>query len=139
MRPCICGKVEQCPYCRFYEQDATYRRLCDEGKVPQPKAPVGLFLNWAAALTVEMAWRARGGRTLTTEEHQQRRALCDACPEHDAEADRCLVCKCYLHARALPPVPMGKLEMATQKCPLDKWDVIPEYRGQAKGCGGCPQ
>jgi hypothetical protein len=63
---------------------------------------------------------ARKGFPVTTEsERAARRALCDACPERTAD-DRCRACGCFLTA---------KLRMASERCPLGKWepaDVRPD-------------
>ena len=63
---------------------------------------------------------ARGGFATTPPEAlAQREAICRACPEWDAQAlngtGRCRKCGCSTWA---------KLRMATEKCPLGKWQSI---------------
>ena len=63
---------------------------------------------------------ARSGFTATPPETlAQREATCRACPEWDATAlnntGRCRKCGCSTWA---------KLRMATERCPLGKWEAI---------------
>lgn len=59
-----------------------------------------------------------GMRTVTEEQYNQRRAICEACPEwNDAArmgAGRCRLCRCT----------RLKWEIPQSKCPLDKWPPV---------------
>jgi hypothetical protein len=63
---------------------------------------------------------ARAGFATTPPEAlATREATCRACPEWDAAAmggtGRCRICKCSTWA---------KLRMATERCPLGKWEAV---------------
>ena len=65
-------------------------------------------------------WTASGFSTTPPEILATREATCRACPEWDAAAlnntGRCNKCGCSTWA---------KLRMATERCPLGKWEPVP--------------
>jgi hypothetical protein len=78
--------------------------------LPQQAASLGNSLvNWTAS-----GFAATPPDTLATRE-----ATCRVCPEWDAAAlnktGRCRICKCSTWA---------KLRMATERCPLGKWEGV---------------
>jgi len=94
-----------------------------------------LLTRFTLAMKAELAWRARGGRAPTAEEKADRRVKCNACTlYHDDVKDKCKICGCFLEAGLLPPRPLGKLDCATQRCPLGLWETVGGFK--SKGCGG---
>ena len=65
-------------------------------------------------------WTASGFSPTPPDILATREATCRACPEWDATAlnntGRCRICKCSTWA---------KLRMATERCPLGKWEPVP--------------
>ena len=79
--------------------------------LPQQAASLGKsLLNWTAS-----GFAATPPAILAARE-----ATCRACPEWDAGAmggtGRCRICKCSTWA---------KLRLATERCPLGKWEAVP--------------
>jgi hypothetical protein len=79
--------------------------------LPQQAASLGKsLLNWTSS-----GFTATPPDILATRE-----ATCRACPEWDAAAmggtGRCRICKCSTWA---------KLRMATERCPIGKWESVP--------------
>jgi hypothetical protein len=72
-----------------------------------------------SVLSAGAKWTASGFATTPPEALATREATCRACPEWDAAAlnatGRCRKCGCSTWA---------KLRMATERCPLGKWDAI---------------
>lgn len=80
-------------------------------RLPQQAATLGrTIINWAQS----------GFATTPPEALAAREATCRACPEWDAAAlnntGRCRKCGCSTWA---------KLRMATERCPLGKWEAVP--------------
>ena len=79
--------------------------------LPQQAASLGKAL---------VKWTASGFSPTPPEILATREANCRACPEWDAAAlnntGRCRICKCSTWA---------KLRMATERCPLGKWEPVP--------------
>jgi hypothetical protein len=128
MRDCTCEKPG-CRLCWLYHNDPAYRRYWDTA--PEQK-PVTTFLQ---AMGAEVAWRAAGHSGPRPEEKTVRRRLCDACQYHDSGTGSCTQCGCYLEAHLIPPIPFGKLDCATQRCPIGLWNYTGGYEGPK--CGGC--
>lgn len=65
----------------------------------------------------------------TTEDEQKERAdICDKC---EFSGILCKKCKCFLRV---------KICIASEKCPIDKWDRVdgkPTFMSNKKGCKGC--
>lgn len=141
MKYCTCGR---CYVCTVVASNPNYQALWadqERGQTTRANPPVremtaaDLAKRFLQALTRETAWRAAGGRGPTSEEKAERRAICNACDQRDPKEDRCLACGCWLEAHLLhlPPIPFGKLDAATQICPLHKWSTV---AGAPKaGCG----
>jgi hypothetical protein len=125
----------QCRLCWLFHNNSGYRRLW-AGEEPVPPTMTEKIKNFSAAMTEETRWRLSGGRGLTEDEVAKRRSLCDACEHRDTDDDSCKICGCYLSQRALPPVPVGKLNCATQSCPKGFWSHVAEYRPKTN-CGKC--
>jgi hypothetical protein len=79
--------------------------------IPQQAANLGKSL---------VNWTASGFAATPPEALAERKATCRACPEWDAAAlnntGRCRKCGCSTWA---------KLRMATERCPLGKWEPVP--------------
>jgi hypothetical protein len=78
--------------------------------LPQQAASLGKSL---------VNWTASGFSPTPPDILAAREATCRACPEWDATAlnntGRCRICKCSTWA---------KLRMATERCPLGKWEAV---------------
>jgi hypothetical protein len=74
-----------------------------------------------SVLSAGAKWTASGFATTPPEALATREATCKACPEWDAAAlnntGRCRKCGCSTWA---------KLRMATERCPLGKWEAVPK-------------
>lgn len=92
--------------------------------------------NFAAAMKTEAEFRAAGGEGPTVKEKEIRRKLCDTCSDRIPDTDSCGLCGCYLEAQLVPPIPYGKLSLATQKCPKNLWTYAGDYKPKS-GCGTC--
>jgi len=79
--------------------------------LPQQAASLGKSL---------VNWTSSGFTATPPDILAAREATCRACPEWDATAmggtGRCRICKCSTWA---------KLRMATERCPLGKWQAVP--------------
>jgi predicted Zn-ribbon and HTH transcriptional regulator len=75
----------------------------------------------ASALTAAHRFARAGFATTPPDILASREAICRACPEWDAAAinstGRCRKCGCSTWA---------KLRMATERCPLSKWEAVSE-------------
>ena len=133
---------QNCPPERPCDKDdsLTVRKYCDGGlikleKVTPEERKESLWQKFLLAMKDEIAWRAAGGRGPTPEEKADRRSKCDGCKKHhDESSDSCKLCGCYLEAGLLPPRLMGKLDCATQRCPIGLWETV--GGAVARGCGG---
>lgn len=107
------------------------------GPLPEPSL-AERFKAFLQAIKLELAWRTAGGRAPTPEEKAERGRICrsNACRRYDAEKDVCLACGCYLEAGLLPPRPLGKLDCASQACPLGYWGTLGGYQPSSRCCGG---
>ena len=78
-----------------------------------------LFSQFEAAMQATGRFARSGFATTPPEILAQREATCRACPEWDAQAlnatGRCRKCGCSTWA---------KLRMATERCPLGKWEAV---------------
>lgn len=141
-------KDRDCRVCWLYHNDPVHqeaidnlsdpRELTEEEKEQRKVERQELSLKkriatWANAMKREMEWRAGGGSAPSPEEKAKRRTICDGCEERDVEQDLCKKCGCYLEAGWFPPRPLGKLDCASQACPLRLWGTT----GGAKPAG-CP-
>jgi len=83
------------------------------------KKPILLF-NAANLGNSLVNWTASGLPTTPPEILAAREATCRACAEWDAASlngtGRCRICKCSTWA---------KIRMATERCPIGKWDAVP--------------
>ena len=79
-----------------------------------PRDAIGRVISSA------VTWTASGYAVTPPDTLTAREATCHACPEWDATAmggtGRCRICKCSTWA---------KLRMATERCPLGKWEPVP--------------
>ena len=134
----ICSK---CYYANHEPDPEDAPQQAIQISVPQQEPSLAQRLaSFAHAMQVELAWRAQGGAAPTDEEKAARRAHCDAnqCGQHDESNDSCKACGCYLTSRIIPPIPLGKLDCATQRCPVGLWEYTSGYTPPAGlGCGGC--
>jgi hypothetical protein len=119
-----------CPYCD-HEPLPPAPKIEMKQQQRSAKEMIERFLR---ALAYEMTWRAKGGREPTAEEKAARRALCDPCQYRAPALDRCTICGCFLERRLLhlPPIFLGKLDCATQSCPLGYWGTV--AGAPAAGC-----
>jgi hypothetical protein len=126
-----------CYLCWLYHNEPAYRETLDrppEQLQPPAPAPAGAVFAFLDAMATEAAWRAKGHSGPSAEEKAARRAKCDPCEKRDKDKDLCTACSCYLSARVLPPIPLGKIDCSTQKCPLDLWDYAEGYSPPAHSC-----
>jgi hypothetical protein len=124
----VCGHqgitAEHCERCPVVDKEASPLPL------PQPRPlsqdPISLVRRYLAAAEHERRWRKSGGRMPTQEEVHQRIDICVACEHHDKQKNSCRLCGCYLIGTLLhvPPILLGKAEMATQQCPARKWGTV---------------
>jgi hypothetical protein len=97
-------------------------RLCIERgeNTPEHAGKTPMLAKRAASLGKSLAsWTASGFAATPPDILAEREAACRACPEWDAKAlnntGRCRICKCSTWA---------KLRMATERCPLGKWESL---------------
>jgi hypothetical protein len=57
---------------------------------------------------------------------EERMSICEGCEHYNSETTRCNECGCFINIKA---------DWASEKCPIDKWDMWTS--GQSGGCGGC--
>ena len=57
---------------------------------------------------------------------EERIKICEGCEHYDSESTRCDECGCFINIKA---------GWASEKCPIDKWDMWMD--GPSGGCGGC--
>lgn len=131
MRPCKHSEiVETCSACQLYLSRADYREIWD---APEPSAievaqPPGLLRKAASFRDSYSQWKEAGKPRTPPEDMLRRREICNACEFLDKASDSCLRCGCPLKEAGLlvsllTDAP-GKLEMATEKCPVGKWEPI---------------
>jgi hypothetical protein len=145
--------ADQCHYCWTFENDPKYRAFWLGEPIPEvtnafvagatidpdcvkKQNIVSQAWDFATAIAAEMNWRMAGGSAPTADQKAARRATCEACSDHDKEQDKCNLCGCFLEAKLLhiPPIPLGKLDCATQSCPKGLWLTT---AGRGTPCGGC--
>jgi hypothetical protein len=106
-----CGKNKR--ILNFFIQHAN--SVCPENRWSQPSLP-----QQAASLGKSLLnWTASGFSPTPPDILAVREATCRACPEWDdtsmAKTGRCRICGCSTWA---------KLRMATERCPLGKWEPV---------------
>ncbi len=119
------------------EDSIAVRRHCG-GYYPEPPKPPSLLQmvkEFAYANLAELAHRTSGKPGPTWKEKEDRRKICDSCDQRDKETDSCTICGCSLEAKLLPPILLGKLDMATQVCPKNLWGSV--GGAEPQNCGGC--
>ena len=79
----------------------------------------------ATALKAGARWIAGGLKVVPDPVFEARMKLCRGCDHYDAGNDQCVVCTCYLAAKARLP---------GEECPLGKWR---KYAVTKTKCGGC--
>jgi len=57
---------------------------------------------------------------------EERISICEGCEHYNSETTRCDECGCFINIKA---------DWASEKCPIDKWDMWTD--GPSGGCGGC--
>ena len=57
---------------------------------------------------------------------EERISICQGCEHYNSATTRCNECGCFINIKA---------DWASEKCPIDKWDMWTS--GQSGGCGGC--
>lgn len=98
------------------------RKVKDHGAKPAanclpPPSMAVKAVRYAHALARHIS---TGLKNRTDEEVAERLAICQTCDRFNAKAESCSVCGCRCHAgrNALT----NKLRMASERCPLGKWD-----------------
>jgi hypothetical protein len=86
---------------------------------PEPPAYPPLATQAANLLGAAARFVGSGCATVDQAEFDRRRAVCSACPNLDAESDRCRVCACFL---AVKPW------MKTERCPEGRWEAPHDAR-----------
>jgi positive regulator of sigma E activity len=66
----------------------------------------------ASAALAATNFVASGGKTVSGEVHAERQSTCSTCPSHNATANRCNECGCFLQLKTWLPA---------EQCPLGKW------------------
>ncbi len=131
--------AKHCRLCWLYFNDSKYHPLWSSEKTEEiVLLDIGRLMgNYILAMGTEASWRAGGGQPPSLEEKAKRRAACDVCPLWDPTWDACTRCGCYLEAGIFPPRPLGKLDCATQACPIGIWGYTGGFDPSNGGCSQC--
>jgi hypothetical protein len=97
-----------------------FRRVLGDAEVPKAPVTPPPLLKQAATATAALArWAAQGLPLATPEQVEARKAICAGCEFWESSAfnntGRCQKCGCSTWA---------KLQLATEKCPIDKWGAV---------------
>lgn len=104
-----------------YVEKSIRRVIADATGQPntQRTEPPPITTQIATASKSLLNWAASGLKTVSPEELERRRAICAGCEFWESTAfqgtGRCSKCGCSTWA---------KLQMATEKCPIDKWSPV---------------
>lgn len=119
-------RLQACKSCKEYVTCKTANQIAKPDlscPLPEPKwtAEKNTFLDQLSSFGQSVVnWTASGLPTTPPEILAARETTCRACAEWDAAAlnstGRCRICKCSTWA---------KLRMATERCPLGKWEAVP--------------
>jgi len=119
-------RLQACQRCKEYVTCKTANQIAKPDlscPLPEPKwkAENSTFLDQLNSFSQSVVkWTASGLPTTPPDILAAREATCRSCPEWDASAmggtGRCRICKCSTWA---------KLRMATERCPLGKWEAVP--------------
>ena len=93
----------------------------DDKSQNMPSALV-MVKNFGSSL---LNYAANSFQSVSEHVKQERIKICEGC-EYYTEDKRCSECGCFVHIKA---------GWASEKCPLDKWDM--KIKEQGGGCGGC--
>lgn len=148
MRPCRHTPEtaqDMCPVCRLCAHDERYRKLYDETDAHEPgwegesgcgdcpaapepasttaaEAEPGLIQKTRNFSAAYARWREAGKPRTPADALAERRLFCNRCLHRDPERDACRKCGCPLEEVgflvSLATDAPGKLEMATEECPL---------------------
>ena len=106
----IHGETEHdgCRLCFLYRTDPRYRKLWGGDETAEPS----IFAKVATAAQAIVKHVAAGCPNVSEEEKQRRIALCQVCPEFNADKGTCRKCGCKLKLKAA---------WALERCPLSRW------------------
>jgi len=81
------------------------------------------IVNMVYRYTGALARWIKAGRPVRDEAEIERifETCCKPCEAYDAENSLCRYCGCRLNLMKVAP--MNKIAMATEQCPLGKWDI----------------
>jgi hypothetical protein len=74
--------------------------------------PWGIGKRVGSATRAAWGFVASGGATVSREEFEKRRALCQSCPHWNGR--RCAICGCLAM----------KLYLPAERCPMGKWEAV---------------
>lgn len=83
--------------------------------VPRPDQVVELGIKSVIRGAVGLAKAKFNLEPVEAPTLEQRLAICESCPEHLSEFDKCRICGCNIPA---------KCRVASEKCPLGKWGPV---------------
>lgn len=138
MQPCLFEDESHCRLCWLWFNSESHR-IAWEKLSPykaDPNSPPPTVRQMVGTLQHDVDEWVRAGKPMTPPDIlEDRKATCRECDQYDAKRDICKKCGCSLSqipllkkvaaaaltGHSVPP----KLEMATAKCPLGKWDRVP--------------
>ena len=88
------------------------------------------IFNRAYRYTRALSRWIKAGRPIRNEAEIERifETCCKPCEAYDAKSTTCSHCGCRVNlAKAAP---LNKIAMATEECPLEKWETDNQYEGE---------
>lgn len=93
----------------------------------------GRVLRWGRAVA---RWIRHGRPVRSNEQVEALYAICESCNVFDRKKSICTICDCNVNLST--HATLNKLLMATESCPLGKWDVSVPLKQKIKTpCGSC--
>ena len=127
-----CSEEDSESYRKTWDQRAKDRKYptpivytsIDSGKISKIKLTMLRYKKWRRARKV---WKDAGRPKRTTEQQVICIAICESCEYHTGKGKylACGICGCWARDGVLF---RGKISMATEKCPADKWPALDAER-----------
>ena len=116
------GQSGQYQYCPSGEDNETQ----DDSSIQQVSSTPS-FLQMAKNAGASVVNHAMNSfQSVPANVKEERISICQGCEHYNSETTRCNECGCFINIKA---------DWASEKCPIDKWDMWTS--GQSGGCGGC--
>ena len=123
-----CGATIESPYpTSSFSMECSYDPEQEESMPEENNSSMPSFFQMARNAGASMVNHAMNSfQSVPANVKEERIKICEGCEHYNSESTRCDECGCFINIKA---------GWASEKCPIDKWDMWMD--GPSGGCGGC--